>query len=141
MKRRPVPGEPDLPLAPQLAFVDIDLDPKGSERFADPWPLRRGNEQIDIEVVRLARRPVVTCRQGTAESVRNLRRHQAAVQCRDAVGQVSGSEAQTAGSSETAWLAMMRPSGSHLRLTSARRAQVSGGRIASASQGRSEKLK
>ena len=48
---------------------------------------------------------------------------------------------QAAGSSETAWLATIVPSGSHWRLTSARRVQVSAGRIESASQGRSTKLK
>jgi hypothetical protein len=48
---------------------------------------------------------------------------------------------QEAESRETVWLATMRASGSHLRLVSARRAQVLAGRIASTSQGRSAKLK
>jgi hypothetical protein len=41
---------------------------------------------------------------------------------------------------ETAWLATMRPFGSHLCFVSPRRSQTSGGRIASTSQGPSVKL-
>ena len=50
-------------------------------------------------------------------------------------------DAQAAGSSETAWLATKVPAGSQARLTWARREQVSAGRIESASQGESTKLK
>ena len=60
---------------------------------------------------------------------------------RAAVTLSRGARLTYAAASETAWLATMRPSGSQLRFTSARRAQVSGGRIASTSQGRSAKLK
>ncbi len=46
-----------------------------------------------------------------------------------------------AGAAESSWLARIIPSGSQRRLTSARREQVSSGRIASTSHGRSAKLK
>jgi hypothetical protein len=53
---------------------------------------------------------------------------------------VSGARTQ-AGVKERSWLERMSPSGSQRRLTSARRVQVSGGRISSSRAGRSVMLK